>query len=103
MYEQRRRLEGRDFILGDSKVICRYLESAYPDVPVYPTDPKQRARADWLEEYGGTVLAESAAGIFFHRFMVPNVFKKPVNEEAVDKIINKDLPPLLAAGKLRHP
>ncbi len=81
--------------IADSKVICRYLESAYPEVPVYPTDVKQRARADWLEEYGGTVLAESAAGIFFHRFMVPNVFKKPVDEEAVSKIIDQKLPPML--------
>jgi len=84
-----------DLNIADSKVICRYLESAYPDVPVYPTDLKQRARADWLEEYGGTVLAESAAGIFFHRFMRPNVLKQPVDEAAVDKIINKNLPPML--------
>jgi glutathione S-transferase len=84
-----------DLNIADSKVICRYLESAYPEVPVYPTDLQQRARADWLEEYGGTVLAESAAGIFFHRFMVPNVFKRPVDEEAVNKIIDEKLPPML--------
>ncbi len=84
-----------DLNIADSKVICRYLETAYPDTPVYPTDEQQRARADWLEEYGGTVLAESAAGIFFHRFMVPNVFKRPVDEEAVSKIIDEKLPPLL--------
>ena len=84
-----------DLNIADSKVICRYLESAYPEVPVYPTDTQERARADWLEEYGGTVLAEAAAGIFFQRFMVPNVFKRPVDEEAVDAIINKSLPPLL--------
>jgi glutathione S-transferase len=84
-----------DLDIADSKVICRYLESAYPEVPVYPTDVKQRARADWLEEYGGTVLAESAAGLFFHRFMVPNVFKRPVDEAAVAKIIDEKLPPLL--------
>ena len=57
-----------DLNIADSKVICRYLESAYPEVPVYPTDLQQRARADWFEEYGGTAVAESAAGIFFHRF-----------------------------------
>jgi glutathione S-transferase len=84
-----------DLNIADSKVICRYLESAYPDTPVYPTDLRQRARADWFEEYGGTALAEAAAGIFFQRFMVPNVFKKPVNEEVVNKIINEQLPPLL--------
>ncbi|MDG2333973.1 MAG: glutathione S-transferase family protein [Myxococcota bacterium] len=84
-----------DLNIADSKVICRYLQSAYPEVPVYPTDLQQRARADWLEEYGGTALAESAAGIFFHRFMRPKVMKQPVDEEVVDKIINKKLPPLL--------
>jgi len=84
-----------DLNIADSKVICRYLESAYPEVPVYPPDPQQRARADWFEEYGGTVLAESAAGLFFHRFMRPRVMKQPIDEEAVDKIINKKLPPLL--------
>jgi len=84
-----------DLNIADSKVICRYLESAYPDVPVYPTNLNDRARAEWFEEYGGTVLAEAAAGIFFHRFMVPNVFKRPVDEEAVDKIINDKLPPML--------
>lgn len=84
-----------DLNIADSKVICRYLESAYPEVPVYPTDLQQRARADWFEEYGGTALAESAAGIFFHRFMRPNVFKKPVDEEAVNEIIDKKLPPML--------
>ncbi len=81
--------------IADSKVICRYLESAYPEVPVYPTDPQARARADWFEEYGGTALAEAAAGIFFHRFMVPKVFKRPVDEDAVNDIIEKKLPPLL--------
>ena len=84
-----------DLNIADSKVICRYLESAYPEVPVYPPDRPQRARADWFEEYGGTVLAEAAAGIFFQRFMVPNVFKRPVNEEVVKKIIDEQLPPLL--------
>lgn len=84
-----------DLNIADSKVICRYLESAYPEVPVYPTDRQQRARADWFEEYGGTVLAEAAAGIFFQRFMVPKVFKRPANEEVVKKIIDEQLPPLL--------
>lgn len=84
-----------DLNIADSKVICRYLESAYPEVPVYPTDVLDRARADWIEEYSGTVLAESAAGIFFHRFMRPKVMKQPVDEEAVNKIITKNLPPML--------
>lgn len=83
-----------DLNIADSKVICRYLESAYPDIPVYPADVKDRARADWFEEYGGTALAEAAAGIFFHRFMRPNVFKQPVDEDAVNELIDKKLPPM---------
>jgi len=84
-----------DLNIADSKVICRYLESAYPAVPVYPEPQEDRARADWFEEYGGTALAEAAAGIFFHRFMVPMVFQKPVDEEVVNKIIDEQLPPML--------
>ena len=84
-----------DLNIADSKVICRYLESAYPEVPVYPREREDRARADWYEEYGGTALAEAAAGIFFNRFMVPMVFKQPVDEELVGKIINEKLPPML--------
>jgi glutathione S-transferase len=84
-----------DLTISDSKVICRYLENAYPDIPVYPRELAQRARADWFEEYGGTALAESAASIFFHRFMRPMVFKQEVDEVAVAKITDKKLPPML--------
>ena len=39
--------------LGDSKVICRYLESAYPEIPLYPDDVAERAMADWYEDLCG--------------------------------------------------
>lgn len=84
-----------DLTIVDSKVICRYLENAYPDVPVYPGDPAQKAQAEWFEEYGGTALAESAAGIFFHRFLRPVILKQEVDEEAVAKILKEKLPPVL--------
>ncbi|MEH6569699.1 MAG: glutathione S-transferase family protein [Halioglobus sp.] len=88
-------LQDGDLTISDSKVICRYLENAYPEVPVYPTDAAERAMADWYEEYGGTAVAESAAGLFFHRFMRPMVMKQEVDEAAVETLINKKLPPLL--------
>jgi glutathione S-transferase len=84
-----------DLTIADSKVICRYLENAYPDIPVYPSDPAQRARADWFEEYGGTAVAESAANIFFHRFLRVVIQKQEVDEAAVENIINNKLPPVL--------
>lgn len=88
-------LSDGDLKIADSKVICRYLDNAYPDAAVYPSQPAEKARADWFEEYGGSILAESAGGVFFHRFMRPKVLKMPVDEEAIENIINNKLPPLL--------
>ena len=84
-----------DLTISDSKVICRYLENAYPETPVYPSDCAENARADWFEEFGGTALAESAAGLFFQRFMRPMMLKQDTDEAVVETIINKKLPPLL--------
>jgi glutathione S-transferase len=88
-------LQDGDLIISDSKVICRYLDNAYLETAVYPSDIAQRARADWYEEYGGSVVAESAAGLFFHRVMRPMVMKQEVDEAAVETLINKKLPPIL--------
>ena len=43
-----------DFSASDSSVICAYLDEAYPGHPLFPWDPKQRARSRWLEEYADT-------------------------------------------------
>ena len=84
-----------DFTLGDSKVICRYLENAYPDPAFYPKDEQDKARTDWYEDLGGTRIAELATGIFFQRFMRPFAFKQEPDEELVSKIIDKQIPPML--------
>ncbi|MFK8048729.1 MAG: glutathione S-transferase family protein [Halioglobus sp.] len=81
--------------ISDSKVLSRYLENAYPEIPVYPTDAAQKARADWYEEYAGSVLSESAAGLFFHRVMRPMMMKQPVDEERVSELLNDNMPKLL--------
>ncbi len=88
-------LQDGDLTLADSTVICEYLEDAYPDKPVYPANPNDKARARWLEELGGNRVTELAAGIFFQRFLRPMVLKQEPDEELVAKIINKDLPPIL--------
>lgn len=88
-------LQDGDLIICDSTVICEYLEDAYPQPPLYPGNSTDKARARWLEELGGTRVAELAAGIFFQRFMRPLVLKQETDEQAVEKIINKQLPPIL--------
>jgi len=84
-----------DLTLGDSKVICRYLESVHPDPALYPHDLADRAMADWYEDLCGGHIAELAAGIFFQRFMRPFAFKQEPDEELVAKITEKRLPPML--------
>jgi glutathione S-transferase len=84
-----------ELTLGDSKVICRYLESAYPEPALYPRDIAQRAMADWYEDLCGGPVAEMAAGIFFQRFMRPFAFKQEPDEQLVANIIDKRLPPML--------
>ena len=84
-----------ELTLGDSKVICRYLESAYPEPALYPADIADRAMADWYEDLCGGPVADMAAGIFFQRFMRPFAFKQEPDEELVSNIIEKRLPPML--------
>ena len=43
-------LEDGDFKIFDSKVILGYLEDKYPQKPLLPKDPKQRAIARMIEE-----------------------------------------------------
>lgn len=88
-------LQDGDLVIGDSKVVCRYIESAYPEPPLYPTTVKDRALADWYEELAGGALSEQAARIFFERFMKPFAFQQEPDEELLAKIIEKKLPPLL--------
>ena len=83
-------------ILGDSKVICRYLESAYPEVPFYPTNKADRAMADWYDDFASGAVAELAAGIFFQRFMRPRALKQEPDEALIANIIDNKLPSLLS-------
>ena len=83
-----------DLTLGDSKVICKYLEEAYPDPALYPQEVTDRAKAYWYEDLGAGRVADLAASIFFQRFMRPLAFKQDPDEELIAKIIEKDLPPI---------
>ena len=54
-----------DLTLCDSKVICQYLDDAYPEPRLYPTRPNDWARAAWYEDLAGGRVSELAASIFF--------------------------------------
>ena len=72
--------------LSESQVICEYLEDAYPQKPLYPRDPLERARVRELitimELHMELVARRLYGQVFFGR--------PPVSEDA-KRAIEKDL------------
>ena len=46
-----------DFGIGESEVIVEYLEERYPQTPLLPADPQERARSRWLSRFHDLYLA----------------------------------------------
>ncbi len=85
-----------DFCTSDSSVICAYLDEAYPGVPLLPVDPKDRARARWLEEFADTRLGDIFIwGLFYQRIVRPLVWGEPTDEQRVAKTLEEDAPAAL--------
>src|SRR3954454_1606247 len=85
-----------DFTVSDSSVICAYLDEAYPGHPLFPSDPKDRARARWHEEYADTRLGELFIwSLFYQKVDRPLVWGEEADEERVRKAQDKDIPAAL--------
>lgn len=87
--------EDGDFTIPDSSVIIDYLEHTQPSPPLYPSDPKLRAKALFLEEYGDTRLVEILTTPFFQRYVQVNFFQQEPDEAACREAIDEKLPPTL--------
>jgi glutathione S-transferase len=80
----------------DSSVICDYLERKFPNPPLYPSDPFQRARALWFEEYADSLMAQCiGSGLFFERVVKKLIGKEP-DESIPAKTIAEKLPPIFS-------
>jgi glutathione S-transferase len=80
--------------LSDSSVICDYLEHKFPTPALYPSDPYQRARALWYEEYADSILAQTVgSGLFFER-VVKRIMKGQPDESVCQATLTQKLPPL---------
>ena len=80
--------------LPDSSAIADYLEHKFPKPALYPSDPFQRARAIFFEEYADTVLAQAVGpGVFFER-IVKKMLRKPPDETLVAATLKDKIPPL---------
>lgn len=85
-----------DLVLNDSTVICEYLDETYPDPPMMPRSPADRARARWLEEYADSRLGDLIIWRFFYAKMVaPRVYKKDPDPAALATVTERDLPEAL--------
>ena len=82
-----------DVTLADSSIICAYLERVHPSPALYPTGPYDYARALWFEEYGdGGLSGVAGPKIFFRRIVGPRFFNQPVDEAAIQKTVEEELP-----------
>lgn len=85
-----------DFVASDSTVICAYLDEAYGGHPLLPNDPKDRARARWLEEYADTRLGDLFIwGLFYQRVVRPAVWKEEPDQERVEANLSTHIPAAL--------
>ena len=83
-----------DFSVSDSSVICAYLDEAYPGYPLFPSDPKDRARARWFEEYGDTRLGDVFIwGFFYPKVVHQLVWGEPGDQERTARTLEEDIPP----------
>ena len=85
-----------DFTISDSSVICAYLDDAYPGHRLFPADPRDRARARWLEEFADTRLGDVFIwNLFYQKVVRPLVWGEPSDEERIQKSLNEDIPAAL--------
>lgn len=71
-----------DFRISDSSAIVAYLEAKFPEPALIPTDPENRARAIWFDEFADTIATAAAGKIFFNRVVSPRFLGKPGDEDA---------------------
>lgn len=82
-----------DLVLNDSTVIAEYIDEAYPDPPLMPRSPADRARARWIEEYADSRLCDLIVWqLFYRRVIAPRVHKLPNDEAALVKVTEEELP-----------
>jgi glutathione S-transferase len=82
-----------DLALSDSSVICAYLDEAYPERPLLPEAPRDRARARWFEEYADTRLGDVLIwGLFYQKIVHPLIWGEAGDAARVERTLAEDLP-----------
>ncbi len=85
-----------DFAICDSAIICTYLDDAYPGHPLFPTDPRDKARARWLQQFADVRLGELFIwSLFYQRVVRPLVWNEAPDEERVARALEHEIPAAL--------
>jgi len=85
-----------DLVLNDSTVIAEYIDEAYPDPPLMPRSPADRAFARWIEEYADSRLGDLIIWrLFYRRVVAPRVHKLAPDEAALASVTEEELPAAL--------
>lgn len=84
-----------DYSLADSSAIIHYLEAKYPDPELIPSDPRERGRVIWFDEFADTVLFACGAKIFFNKVVAPRFLGREGDLSAAETAERDELPPLL--------
>ncbi|USG60080.1 glutathione S-transferase family protein [Sneathiella marina] len=83
-----------DFHISDSSIIIEYIEAMHPETSLIPSNPQDRAKCRWLEEYAGSVLFPACAVVFQEVVLQPNFYKQKTDEARVATALNETLPPI---------
>jgi glutathione S-transferase len=84
-----------EFAISDSTAIITYLEAKHPQPPLIPLAPASRARTIWYEEFADTIMVACMGKVFFNRIVAPKFMGRPGDDEAADKAVREELPPLI--------
>jgi len=85
-----------ELVLTDSSVICAWLDEEFPDRPLLPESPRDRARARWLEEYADSRMGDVFIwGFFYQKFVCPLVWGEPGDQARIERTLTQDAPSVL--------
>lgn len=80
-------------VLTDSTVIAEYLDEAYSGPRLLPGDPKERARARWLEEFADTRLGDVFIwGLFYPKMVHPRVWGEEGDPGRIERTLSTEIP-----------
>ncbi|KGK00486.1 glutathione S-transferase family protein [Thalassotalea sp. ND16A] len=82
-----------DNFITDSAVIIAYLERAYPQPALLPSDDIAAARALWFAEYASSKMVEVIGGHLFAEVILAKQFfnREPIQTD-IDKAITTEIP-----------